>query len=189
MADLSDPEIIKGSFISCIWTLSIRYTASLTIIQKAYLDVRAVKTETDWLLLDYISDRSDKLQVTQTGTGGLPELREVLDDTKASYAYARVTYSNDKESTREKFILVVTIPVSSSDILVLTRQRIPQVWIGKKCKVMRKAKISVQSADVKKVLNVFSTEVAAEEKDDLKEDPIIVKLRKVCAISPPGEHT
>jgi hypothetical protein len=63
------------------------------------------------LLLDYESERSDKLQVTQTGTGGLVELREVLDDSKASYAYARVTYSNDKESTREKFILVVNIPV------------------------------------------------------------------------------
>lgn len=63
------------------------------------------------MLLDYESDRSDKLQLTKTGTGGLVELREVLDDSKASYAYARVTYSNDKESTREKFILVVNIPV------------------------------------------------------------------------------
>ncbi|KAG6884383.1 hypothetical protein C0993_011675 [Termitomyces sp. T159_Od127] len=72
-------------------------------------DVRSDKSDINWLLLDYTSDRSDKLQVTQTGTGGLAELREVLDDTKASYAYARVTYSNDKESTREKFILVVII--------------------------------------------------------------------------------
>lgn len=76
----------------------------------AYLDVRSDKSETNWLLLDYESDRSDKLKVTQTGTGGLTELREVLDDSKASYAYARVTYSNDKESTREKFILVVGYP-------------------------------------------------------------------------------
>lgn len=53
------------------------------------------------------SDRSDKLQLTKTGTGGLSELRDVLDDGKASYAYVRVAYSNDKESTREKFILVV----------------------------------------------------------------------------------
>jgi len=46
----------------------------------------------------------------------------VLAETKASYAYVRVTYSNDKESQREKFILVV--------------------WIGPGCKVMRKAKVS-----------------------------------------------
>ncbi|KAG5720322.1 Coactosin [Termitomyces sp. T112] len=135
-------------------------------IDEAYQDVRSDKSDTNWLLLDYISDRADKLQVTQTGTGGLAELREVLDDTKASYAYARVTYSNDKESTREKFILVV--------------------WIGPHCKVMRKAKISVQAADVKKVLRVYSIEVAAEVKDDLKEDPIIAKLRKAGGASYDG---
>jgi hypothetical protein len=87
-----------------------------------------------------------------------------------------VSYSNDKESQREKFVLIV--------------------WIGKDTKVMRKAKarflligklaynnpwfqISVHSADVKTVLRVFSIEVAARERDDLKEDPIVVRLRKV----------
>lgn len=59
------------------------------------------------------SDRSDKLQLTQTGTGGLAELREILEDSKASFAYVRVAYSNDKESTREKFILVVRPPLFS----------------------------------------------------------------------------
>ncbi|KAF8221089.1 ADF-like domain-containing protein [Tricholoma matsutake] len=135
-------------------------------IGEAYLDVRSDKSETNWLLLDYESERSDKLQVTQTGTGGLVELREVLDDSKASYAYARVTYSNDKESTREKFILVI--------------------WIGPNCKVMRKAKISFHTADVKNVLRVYSIEVAAREKDDLNEDPIVTRLRKAGGASYDG---
>lgn len=72
------------------------------------------------------SDRSDKLQVTATGTGGLDELRDRLEENKASYAYARIRYSNDKESQREKFILVV--------------------WIGPSCKVMRKAKVCLVQA-------------------------------------------
>lgn len=37
-------------------------------------------------------------------------------------------------------------------------------------------------ADVKQVLRVFSIEVPAREKDDLKEDPIVVKLRKVSVV-------
>jgi len=135
-------------------------------INEAYQEVRNDKSETNWLLLDYESDRSDKLKLTQTGTGGLSELKEVLDDSKASYAYVRVSYSNDKESTREKFILVV--------------------WIGLYCKVMRRAKISVHSADVKDVLRVYSIEVAAHEKDDLKEDPIVVRLRKAGGASYDG---
>ena len=73
----------------------------------AYLDVRSDKSDTKWLLLDYESDRSDKLNVTQTGTGGLSELTKLLDDSKASFGYVRVSYSNDKESVREKFALVV----------------------------------------------------------------------------------
>jgi len=143
MADLSDPSI-----------------------DEAYQDVRSDKTDTNWLLLDYESERSDKLQLAKTGTGGLAELRDVLDDSKASYAYVRVAYSNDKESTREKFILVI--------------------WIGPQCKVMRKAKISVHAADVKGTLRVYSIEVAAREKDDLNEDPIVVRLRKAGGASYDG---
>ncbi|KAI9569955.1 ADF-like domain-containing protein [Boletus coccyginus] len=135
-------------------------------ITQAYLDVRSDKSDTNWLLLDYESDRSDKLAVTKTGTRGLSELRDALDDSKASYGYARVTYSNDKESQREKFILVV--------------------WIGSGCKVMRKAKISVHAANVKEVLRVYSIEVAAREKDDLKEEPIITRLRKAGGASYDG---
>ncbi|KXN82197.1 Coactosin [Leucoagaricus sp. SymC.cos] len=136
------------------------------VIVDAYKDVRDDKTETNWLLLDYESDRSDKLQLTSTGTGGLSELKDALVDSRASYAYVRVKYSNDKESVREKFILVV--------------------WIGPSCKVMRKAKISVHTADVKAVLNAFSIEVAARERDDLKEDPIVIRLRKAGGASYDG---
>jgi len=142
MADLSDPKI-----------------------QEAYLDVRS-NSDTNWVLLDYETDRSDKLAVTQTGTGGLTELREVLQDSRASFAYARVRYSNDKESQREKFILIV--------------------WIGPQCKVMRRAKISVHAADVKTVLRVYSIEVAAGKKEDLNEEPIVKRLRNAGGASYDG---
>ncbi|KAN0131639.1 hypothetical protein V8E53_010481 [Lactarius tabidus] len=135
-------------------------------INEAYEEVRSSKSDVNWVLIDYENDRSDKLGVTATGTGGLLELQEKLDTTKASYAYVRVTYSNDKESQREKFILVT--------------------WIGSGCKVMRKAKISVHAADVKSVFRVYSIDVAAREKDDLKEDPIIVRLRKAGGASYDG---
>lgn len=64
--------------------------------------------------------------MTRTGTGGVSELREALDDARASFAYARVTFANDKESQREKFVLVV--------------------WIGSGCKIMRKGKVSVSKS-------------------------------------------
>jgi len=143
MADVSDPKI-----------------------NEAYEDVRSNKSDVNWVLVDYEGDRSDKLVVTATGTGGLTELQEQLDPDKASYAYARVTYSNDKESQREKFILIT--------------------WIGSGCKIMRKAKISVHAADVKSVFRAYSIDVAAKEKDDLKEEPIVVRLRKAGGASYDG---
>lgn len=69
------------------------------------------------------TDRSDKLKLAATGTGGLADLRsgEHFGDGDAAFAYARVTYANDKESTRQKFILIT--------------------WIGKNAKPMRKGKV------------------------------------------------
>ncbi|GAA5992132.1 hypothetical protein JCM5350_007022 [Sporobolomyces pararoseus] len=132
-------------------------------IRDAYEDIRNDKTETNWLLLDYASPKEDRLVLTATGKGGLTELKENLKDENASFAYVRVKYANDTESTREKFIFVV--------------------WIGSGVKVMRKAKLSVHSADVKKVLSQFSIEVPANSLEDLNEDPIVVRLRKAGGAS------
>ena len=121
----------------------------LTVGISAYLEVRDDKSDTNWLLLDYESDKSDKLKVSQVGTGGLTELREALDDSKASYAYVRVTYANDKESTRQKFILVVRYPFFFFCFMIrmltinLFYVSNLQVWIGPDCKIMRRAKVKV----------------------------------------------
>ncbi|GAA5829542.1 hypothetical protein JCM3766R1_001217 [Sporobolomyces carnicolor] len=132
-------------------------------IRDAYEDVRNDKTETNWLLLDYASAKEDRLVLTATGNGGLTEFKQNLKEENASFGYVRVKYANDTESTREKFIFVV--------------------WIGSGVKVMRKAKLSVHSADVKKVLSQFSIEVPANSIEDLNEDPIVVRLRKAGGAS------
>jgi Cofilin/tropomyosin-type actin-binding protein len=76
--------------------------------------VRDDKTDTNWLLLDYESDKSDKLRLTKTGTGGLQELQEQLDEGKASFGYVRVTFANDEQSKREKFALIVGVLLGCS---------------------------------------------------------------------------
>jgi hypothetical protein len=118
-------------------------------ILAAYDKFRDDKDETNWLLISYGA---------ATGTGGVTELASKLDDSQAQYAYIRVEYANDKESSRVKFVLII--------------------WIGEHTKVMRKAKVSIQSGEVKRVLHHHSITVDARTKSDLNEDDIVRSLRK-----------
>ncbi|ORZ31159.1 hypothetical protein BCR44DRAFT_1417390 [Catenaria anguillulae PL171] len=127
-------------------------------IAAAYEDVRNDKTETNYVYLTYESDTSDKLKIGATGKGGLPELSEHLKDDKAGFAYLRMLVGNDPLSQRTKFLLIT--------------------WIGPNVKVMRKAKMSVHSTDVKKVMSAFAVEVQASGLADLKEEVLVQKLKK-----------
>jgi hypothetical protein len=127
-------------------------------IATAYDAVRNDKEPVNWMLVSYASAMGNKLSLTATGTGGLPELVETLDDGQVQYGYVRVEYANDKESTRVKFLLVV--------------------WIGENTKVMRKARVSVESGDVKRVLSHHSIAVTTGDKAELKEADVVARLRK-----------
>ncbi len=127
-------------------------------ILAAYDAVRSDKEETNWLILSYAAATGDKLKLTETGAGGLSELTTKLDNSQAQYAYVRVEYANDTESKRVKFVLVI--------------------WIGEGTKVMRKARVSIESGAVKKILGHHSIQVDARDKSDLDEKEIVVRLRK-----------
>ena len=127
-------------------------------IQEAYNDVRLDNKETNWLLLSYAKAAGDQLTLTGTGTGGLAELAERFDDGQAQYGYARVEYANDSESRRVKFVLVV--------------------WIGKDTRVMRRARVSIESGNVKSALGHHSITVDAEERADIDYEKVVTRLRK-----------
>ncbi|KAL7625875.1 hypothetical protein AAE478_005098 [Parahypoxylon ruwenzoriense] len=127
-------------------------------ILAAYDAVRSDKDTTNWLLLSYTGAVGDKVVLTKTGTGGLAELARELDDGQAQYGYARVEYANDTESTRVKFVLII--------------------WIGEGTKVMRKARVSIESGSVKRVLSHHSISVDARDRADLDEQDIVMRLRR-----------
>ncbi|KAI1372812.1 actin depolymerizing protein [Hypoxylon crocopeplum] len=127
-------------------------------ILTAYDAVRSDKDATNWLLLSYAGAVGDKLSLSGTGSGGLAELATQLDDSQAQYGYVRVEYANDTESKRVKFALVI--------------------WIGEGTKVMRKARVSIESGNVKRVLSHHSITVDARDRSDLDEKDIVARLRK-----------
>ncbi|KAI5465300.1 hypothetical protein BGZ63DRAFT_419883 [Mariannaea sp. PMI_226] len=127
-------------------------------VAAAYEAVRSDKDETNWLLVSHAAATGDKLKLACTGTGGLSELVSHLEDGQVQYGYVRIEYANDKESTRVKFVLVI--------------------WIGEGVKVMRKARVSIESGEVKRVLAHHSIAVTFNDKSDIDEQDLIARLRK-----------
>ncbi|KAL1917582.1 uncharacterized protein VTP21DRAFT_3975 [Calcarisporiella thermophila] len=129
-------------------------------ISEAYEEVRSDKTETNWLLLEFAPTKPDRLIVAGTGTGGLKELVTKLRDDQAAFGYVRMNFANDEYSQRVKFVLIN--------------------WCGQSVGVMRKAKLSIQTSEVKHVLRSFHIEVPASHAEDLDEKDIMLHLKR-CA--------
>jgi len=139
-------------------TATIMSGADSPEILAAYDAVRSDKDARNWLLISYASASGNALTLSGSGSGGLAELATKLDDSQAQYAYVRIEYANDSESTRVKFVLVI--------------------WIGEGTKVMRKARVSIESGEVKRVLGHHSIQVDARDRADLDELEIVKRLRK-----------
>ncbi|KAJ1987889.1 hypothetical protein H4R33_002659 [Dimargaris cristalligena] len=127
-------------------------------IANAYEDVRDDKTATNWLLLEYESDKKDDLKLSKTGEGGLQEFVKELKPDQAAFGYIRVPISNDELSQRTKFVLVC--------------------WCGPKVKVMRKAKLGIHKTEVKNVIRTFSIELMGSDIHDFDEKEVVLRLKK-----------
>ncbi|KAF1828714.1 actin depolymerizing protein [Decorospora gaudefroyi] len=127
-------------------------------IAQAYEDVRSDKSETNWLVLKYASTSSDNLTLAATGHGPITEMTQSLADDEAAYAYIRMRLGNDEYSERVKFAFVV--------------------WQGPQTKVMRKAKMSFQSGQVKQVIRAYAVEIQTGDRKDLEADAVTLMLRK-----------
>ncbi|KAK3207807.1 hypothetical protein GRF29_96g475357 [Pseudopithomyces chartarum] len=127
-------------------------------IAQAYEDVRSDKSETTWLVLKYASATSDSLKLDSTGTGDIAEMCETLGNDEAAYAYVRMKLGNDEYSERTKFCFVV--------------------WAGPQTKIMRKAKMSFQSGQVKQVIKTYAVEIQTGDKKELEAEVVTMKLRK-----------
>ncbi|KAF2997620.1 hypothetical protein E8E13_004128 [Curvularia kusanoi] len=127
-------------------------------ISKAYEDVRSDKSETTWLVLKYESATKDNLTLAASGTGDIAEMVETLGDDEAAYGYVRMKLGNDEYSERVKFAFVV--------------------WAGPNTKIMRKAKMSFQSGQVKQVIRTYAVEIQTSDKRELEADTVTMKLRK-----------
>ena len=124
--------------------------------EEAYANVRDDNNETNWVFLQYTSNKD--IDVGASGSGGVDELAANFSDDMCGFGYVRIT-TGDAESRRAKFVLIG--------------------WTGDNAKVMQKAKMSVHKANVKEVFREFAIELLASDAEDL--DPEQVKNAVVKA--------
>jgi len=124
-------------------------------LSESYTEIRTDSKDTNWLLLGY--EGNNKIILKGKGSGGLSELATHLNDDECFYGYLRVI-TGDTESRRTKFVLLT--------------------WCGPNVGALKRAKMSVHKADIKKVLKDFAVEHHATNSEELDEESIMVKVRK-----------
>lgn len=127
-------------------------------IIEAVEDVVSDASETTWLILGYEGPKSNTVLVQEKGDGDAIEaVKEHLKEDECQYCYLRVT-AGDEESVRTKFIFLT--------------------WVGAKVSAIKRAKISVHKADIKKVIRYYSIELHATDMDDIDKEAIMEAITK-----------
>jgi len=124
-------------------------------LSDAYTEIRKDSNETNWILFGY--EGNTKIVLQGKGSGGVPELVGNLQDDQCQYGYLRLV-TGDQESKRTKFCFVS--------------------WCGDQVGALKRAKMSVHKADIKKILKDYAIEVHATTKDELDEEAVMTKARK-----------
>lgn len=89
------------------------------------------------LIATYENDTSNNVVLHSTGTDGLEGLKAGFSQLTAGWGFLRMSVGNDELSKRAKFVFIT--------------------WCGPGIKVMRKARLSVHIADIKKTIRVCLT--------------------------------
>jgi len=125
-------------------------------VKEAYEQVRSNNDPTNWLLAHYVDNNTIGLQ--GTGTGGVQELQSQLEDNGCQYGFFRVDYEDDG-TQRTKFAMLH--------------------WAGPDAPVMRKAKMSVHKADLKRSISDFNVEIQESDSSVINHDEIVKRIRKI----------
>lgn len=128
-------------------------TINKEAIRGAYEDVRNDGSATTWLILKYEGQHID---LHSTGTD-YDEFRETFTDDERFYGFVRID-TGDELSKRAKFVFVT--------------------WVGSDVSALRRAKMSTDKAEVKKVISNFALEVLATEKEQLDLSTVTLDVKK-----------
>jgi hypothetical protein len=124
-------------------------------IAEAYADVRSNTTETNWMTLQYETNK--KIIFHRSGSDGVSGLHLALEELEVGYAYIRFQVGDEKIKNY-KFVFIT--------------------WAKPEAGVMKKANLSVHVAKVKEIVKEATLFISAESTDNIEEGVIISQLQK-----------
>jgi len=138
--------------------MSVRIDSSDPAIQQAINDIKVPNGTTRWICFDYVAKTYNKLKVVDTGTGGLDEMLEYLNDGKILYFFIWF----DINKTR-KFAYIS--------------------WCGEGVTGMKKGLFNNHAQDVGFLFKSFHAQINARSEKDVKEQLIVDRLTKATGAS------
>eukprot|EP00008_Paramoeba_atlantica_P014891 CAMPEP_0201481032 /NCGR_PEP_ID=MMETSP0151_2-20130828/5369_1 /ASSEMBLY_ACC=CAM_ASM_000257 /TAXON_ID=200890 /ORGANISM="Paramoeba atlantica, Strain 621/1 / CCAP 1560/9" /LENGTH=141 /DNA_ID=CAMNT_0047863053 /DNA_START=59 /DNA_END=484 /DNA_ORIENTATION=- len=129
---------------------------------EAYESLRG--KDVNWVCIGY--GQGNKLVVQAKGNDGAAGLQGALDDKQCQYGMVKVKYVADEDSelgftdsVREKYAFFT--------------------FAGENASALKRGKISVHKADLKKIYREFAIEIQASEKSELSEENILGLIKRV----------
>ncbi|KAM9969171.1 hypothetical protein ACTFIW_003722 [Dictyostelium discoideum] len=126
--------------------------------KSAIADLRNDSTPTDWVLLSFESPKSQKIKLVGSGSGGVAELVEHLQDDLVGFALVRkIDKIDDSETVKFAFIN----------------------FIGEKVGILQKGKISVTIGGVKDFLGSFQCDFLVTSKNEISDEIVLNKIQDI----------
>ena len=127
-------------------------------LRETWHDVANKDTDTNWCLFEF-DGASKNLKVSGKGTGGLEELKSALNDDAVGFGAFRVLGIDDRSTTisrRPKFVFIT--------------------WIGPNVSVLKKARVSIQRAQVLKVFDGIQISYDVPDRESFTKEEVIKLL-------------
>mmetsp|Transcript_1495 Transcript_1495/g.3519 ORF Transcript_1495/g.3519 Transcript_1495/m.3519 type:complete len:166 (+) Transcript_1495:158-655(+) len=127
-------------------------------LREAWHEVANKDTATNWCLLEF-DGASKNMKVAGQGCGGLEELKSHLSDDAVAFGAFRVIGVDDRSTTtsrRPKFVFIT--------------------WLGPNVSVLKKARVSIQRAQVMKVFDGIQIAYDIPDRDSFTKEEIIKLL-------------
>lgn len=122
-------------------------------MEKAYLEVRDDKVDTNWAVFKY----EDNTIVFEASGTDYEEFLSKFGAGERAYGYVRIE-TGDELSKRAKFALIT--------------------WVGEGVPPLKKAKVSTDKASVKQTIQNFAVEIFTSHEEDLQFDHVKQTLVK-----------